>query len=295
MGGSGRPKPLNQYYGTPQTPILYNMHNVGADLLFRDVIQPMKIKQQREQALQRADREELRLMRLKKFERSTPSLGSLEEMPKQESNLEPDTPQVEKTSNNYNEMYEIIGTPPPKKSMLKSLFSRNAVSPDVQTPGTARPMTDRDAVPTVRSDAVGHVRGLATYNPSGTQRRGTGKNPGASLTPNTKVKYEKELNKHVQTHGVTKNGVIQLKSSKQSRANVTRLASTYDVSENGVKSKLQRIKGKQKEENKALGSSSVLQDEVGDLSDDVTQTAETGQLNHSSDYYAYEGSDDDTI
>jgi hypothetical protein len=50
-GGRGRPKPLNQYYGTPQTPILYNMHNVGADLLFRDVIQPMKIKQQKEQAL----------------------------------------------------------------------------------------------------------------------------------------------------------------------------------------------------------------------------------------------------
>ena len=30
----GRPKPLNQYYGTPQTPITYyNTHNVYADLM----------------------------------------------------------------------------------------------------------------------------------------------------------------------------------------------------------------------------------------------------------------------
>jgi hypothetical protein len=295
MGGSGRPKPLNQYYGTPQTPILYNMHNVGADLLFRDVIQPMKIKQQKEQALQRADREELRLMRLKKFERSTPSLGSLEEMPKPEPKLEPDTQQVEKTSDNFNEMFEITGTPPPKKSksMLKSLFGRDAVSPDVQTPGTARPMTDRDAVPTVRSDAVGHVRGVATYNSSGTQLRGTGKNPGASLTPNTKGKYENELNEHIQNYGVTQNGVIRLKSTEESNANVKRIASTYGVTEDGVKSKLQRIKGKQKEKNNALESSSVHVDEVGDLSDDETRNDDTGELSYFD--YGESKSDDDTI
>jgi hypothetical protein len=257
----------------------------------------MKIKQQREQALQRADREELGLMRLKKIERSTPSLGSLEEMPKHEPNLEPDTPQVENPLKNYNEMYEIIGTPQPKKSksmLLKSLFGRNAVSPDVQTPGTARPMTDRDAVPTVRSDAVGHVRGVATYNSSGTQLRGTGKNPGASLTPNTKDKYEKELNEHVQTHGVTQNGSLRLKSTNESKANVKRIASTYGVTEGGVKSKLHRTKDRQ---NNALESSSTHVDEVGDLSDDVNRNDETGQLNHSSDYYDYgeSKSDDDTI
>ena len=302
MGGSGRPKPLNQYYGTPQTPILYNMHNVGADLLFRDVIQPMKIKQQKEQALQRADREELRLSRLKKFERITPSLGSLEEMPKQEPNLEPVTPQVETPSKNFNEMYDITGdvsTPTPKKSLLKSFLGRKAASvrPDGQTPGTAEPRRDPDALPS--ASEVPSSRGRKVYHADGKQARGTGTR--SKIPKDQKGKFENDIEAFASKHASKNKGGDYIVSyvTASARKDYKELRESYpQKSDSGLKSSIKRSKDKIFSKG---GVNSNLT-EVGesssvDLLDNSEHDTETGQLNHSSDYYEYgeSKSDDDTI
>ena len=189
-------------------------------------------------------------------------------------------------------MFDITGdvfTPPPKKSLLKSILGRKAASvrPDGQTPGTAEPRRDPDALPS--ASEVPSSRGRKVFHASGKQARGTGTR--SKIPKDQKGKFENDIEAFASKHASKNKSGDYIVSyvNASARKDYEELRKSYpQKSDSGLKSSIKRSKDKIFSEggvNSNLtevgGSSSV------DLIDDTGHDAETGELS----YYDYEHSD----